>query len=86
MLSFNDFVHKYNLKNKTTSNLKLYEVLKKIGLDTKVGNHLRDGPFSADNRIVNLQPSNVLIEFVVWMKITLIVMVVSVQSNYPRIL
>ena len=35
-MTFNDFVHKHNLKNKATSNLKLYEVLKKIGLDTNV--------------------------------------------------
>ena len=57
MVSFNDFVNKQNLKNKTTSNLKLYEVLKKIGLDTKVGIYLIDGPFSTDIGIKNLHPS-----------------------------
>ena len=57
MMSINDFVHKYNLKNKATSNLKLYEVLKKIGLDSKVGIYLRDGQFSTDIGIVNLHPS-----------------------------
>ena len=57
MMSFNDFVHKYNLKDKATSNLKLYEVLKKIGLDSKVGNYLRDGPFSSNIGTINLHPS-----------------------------
>ena len=57
MLSFNDFVKKCNLKNKGTSIIKIYEVLKNIGLDTKVGINLRDGPFSTDIGIVNLHPS-----------------------------
>ena len=35
ILTFNDFVLKHNLKNKATSNIKLYEVLKNIGIDTK---------------------------------------------------
>ena len=56
-MSFNDFVHKYNLKNKATSNLKLYEGLKKIGLDSKVGIYLRDGLFSSDVGIGNVHPS-----------------------------
>ena len=56
-MSFNDFVHKHNLKNKATSNIKIYEVLKKIGLDSKVGIYLRDGSFSSDIGIVNLHPS-----------------------------
>ena len=42
------------MKNKATSNLKIYEVLKKIGLDSKAGIYLRDGPFSSDKGIVNL--------------------------------
>ena len=54
---FNDFVHEHDLKNKATSNLKIYKVLKKIGLDSKVGIYLRDGPFSSDIGIVNLHPS-----------------------------
>ena len=35
-MTFNDFVLKHKLKNETTSNMKIYEVLKNIGLDTKV--------------------------------------------------
>ena len=56
-LSFNDFIKKYNLKNKATSNIKIYEVLKKMGLDSKVGIYLRDGEVSSNYGIVNLHPS-----------------------------
>ena len=55
-MAFNDFVQKYNLKNKATGSLKLYEVLKKIGLNSEVGIYLMNGPFSTDKRIVNLHP------------------------------
>ena len=51
-----DFIHKHNLKNKATSNSKIYEVLKKIGLDSKVGIYLRDGDFLTSYDIVNLHP------------------------------
>ena len=57
MITFNEFVKKFNLKNKATSNIKLYEVLKNIRLDTKVGIYLRDGSFSSDIGVVNLHPS-----------------------------
>ena len=57
MITFNDFVRKHNLKNKATSNIKSHEVLKKIGLNSKVGICLRDGPFSSDIEIVSLHPS-----------------------------
>ena len=56
-MSFNEFVYKHKLKNKATSNIRIYEVLKNIGLDSKVGIYLRDGPFSSDIGIVNLHPS-----------------------------
>ena len=55
-MSFNDFVHKYNLKNKATSIIKIQKVLTSIGLDN-VNIYLRDGPFSSDIGIVNLHPS-----------------------------
>ena len=55
-MSFNDFVHKYNLKNKATSNMKIQKVLTSIGLDN-INIYLRDGPFSTDVGIVNLHPS-----------------------------
>ena len=57
LLTFNDFVLKHKLKNKATGNIKIYEVLKNIGLDTKVEIYLRDGSFSTDIGIVNLHPS-----------------------------
>ena len=57
MITFNYFVRKHNLQNKATSKIKIKEVLKNIGLDSKMGIYLRDGPFSSDIRIVNLHPS-----------------------------
>ena len=55
MMSFNDFVQKYNLKNKATSNIKIQNVLTSIGLDN-VGIYLRDGQFETNIGIVNLHP------------------------------
>ena len=55
-MTFNDFIKKYKLKNKATSNLKIQQVLDSIGLKN-VGIYLRDGPFSTDIGIVNLHPS-----------------------------
>ena len=52
----NDFVLKFILKNKATSNIKIQQILDSIGLD-KVGIYLRDEPFSTDMGIVNLHPS-----------------------------
>ena len=57
MMSFDDFVHKYKLKNKATSNIKKYEVLKKIRRDSKMGIHSRDGDFSTNYGKLNLHPS-----------------------------
>ena len=56
MMTFNDFVHRYNLKNKATSNIKIQKVLSSSSLDD-VGIYSRDGLFSAENGIVNLDPS-----------------------------
>ena len=56
MIILNDFVHKHNLKNKATSNIKIQQVLNSIGLDN-VNIYLRDEPFSSDIGIVNLHPS-----------------------------
>ena len=54
--SFNDFVHKYNLKSKASSKITLQQVLSSIGLDN-VDKYLRDGPFPKDIGIVNSHPS-----------------------------
>ena len=56
MITFNDFIEEYKLKNKATSNIKIYQILCSIGLNN-VGIYLRDGPFSTDIGIVNLHPS-----------------------------
>ena len=56
-MTFNDFVHNYNLKKQATSKIKMNEVLKKVGLGSKVGIYLRDGIFSTNCGIVNLHPS-----------------------------
>ena len=56
MMSFNDFVHKYNLKNKATSNIKIQKVLTSVVLDN-INIYLRNGPFSSDIGIVNWHPS-----------------------------
>ena len=53
---FNEFIKKFNLKNKATSNIKIQKVLTSIGLDN-VNIYLRDGSFSSDIGIVNLHPS-----------------------------
>ena len=53
---FNDFIKKYKLKNKATSNIKVQKVLDSMRLNN-VGIYLRDGSFSSDIGIVNLHPS-----------------------------
>ena len=55
-MTFNDFIKKYKLKNKATSNIKIQQVLSSLSLKD-VGIYLRDGPFSSDIDIVNLHPS-----------------------------
>ena len=55
-MTFNDFIKKFNLKNKATSNIKIQQVLNSIGLNN-VNIYLRDGPFSSDIGIVNLHPT-----------------------------
>ena len=52
-MTFNDFIHKFILINKATSNIKIYQVLSSLFL-SDVGIYLRDGPFSSDIGIVNL--------------------------------
>ena len=54
-MSFNDFVHKYNLKNTATSNITIQQILSFLSLND-VGIFLRDGPFEFDIGVVNLHP------------------------------
>ena len=56
MMTFNEFIKNYKLKDKATSNIKIYQVLDSIGLNN-VRIYLRDGPFESDIGIVNLHPS-----------------------------
>ena len=56
MISFNYFINKYNLKNKATSYIKIYQDLSSIGLNN-VGIFLKDGPFSSYMEIVYLHLS-----------------------------
>ena len=53
MLTFNDFIHKQNLKIEATSNIKIYQIFCAIGLN-KVGISPRDGLFESDIGIVYL--------------------------------
>ena len=55
-MTFNDFIKKYKLKNKATSNIKIQQVLSSSSLKD-VGIYSRDGPFSIDIGIVNSHPS-----------------------------
>ena len=59
-MSFNDFVHFYNLKNKATSNIKRYQDLRKMKLDSKVGIYLRDENFSTNFGMLNPHPTKKL--------------------------
>ena len=55
-MSFNDFIKKYNLKNKATSNIKIQQFFLTSSLNDN-GIYLRDGPFESDIGIVNLHPT-----------------------------
>ena len=55
-MSFNDFVLINKLKSKATSIINIQQVVCSFGLDS-VDIRLRDGPFSCDIGIVNLQPT-----------------------------
>ena len=55
-MTFNEFINKYNLRNKATSNIKIQQILSSVSLnDIRI--YLRDGPFESDIGIVNLNKS-----------------------------
>ena len=55
-MSFNDYIHMCNLKNKATSNIKLQQILSSLSLnDERI--FLRDGPFKFDIGTFNLHLS-----------------------------
>ena len=55
MMTFNDFFHKYELKNKATSKIKYYQNLPSLSVND-VGIYLRDGIFKTDVRFVEFHP------------------------------
>ena len=55
-MTFNEFIKKYKLKNKATSNIKILQVLSSLSLNN-IEIYLRDGPFKSAIGIVNLHPS-----------------------------
>ena len=55
-MTFNDFIHKYKLKNEATSNIKIQQVLSSFGLDN-VDIYRREGPFESNIGFVNLHPT-----------------------------
>ena len=57
MITFNEFIKKFNLKNKATSNIKIQNILSSLSLND-VGIFIRDGPFKSDIGIDILHPSN----------------------------
>ena len=54
-MSFIDFFHKNSLKSQAASKIKIQQVLTSLSLN-RLGNYLRDGPFSSDARILNSHP------------------------------
>ena len=56
-MTLNDFIKKYNLRNKATSNIKIQHVLSSLFLNA-VGIYLGDGPFKSDIGNVILHPPN----------------------------
>ena len=56
ILTFNEFIKKYNLKNRATSNMKIQQVLSSLSMNG-VGFYLRDGSLKSDIGLANLHPS-----------------------------
>ena len=75
-LSFKDFVEKYGLKNKATSNVKIKEILNRLRasgeLNIPCGIYMRDDKFTTDSGIVNLHPQLEHIGLCLQIKIILI--------------
>ena len=82
-MTFNEFVQNYNLKNKATSNIKIYQVLSSLKLND-VGIFLKNGPFSSDVEILNLHPSKGT-HWVLYIGFILIVTVVPLLKNYLKL-
>ena len=55
MMSFNDFVHKYNLKNAATSTIKIYQIFSSLNLNDRK-TYFRDGIFKSSIGVLDLHP------------------------------
>ena len=53
-MSFKEFIRKHDLKNETTSDTKIYQVLSSLFLND-IGVHSRDGPFSDLGKLMTLK-------------------------------
>ena len=60
--SFKEFVEKYRLKNKATSNVKIKEILNEINIPC--GIYMRVDKFTTDFGIVNLHPTKGTLDYV----------------------
>ena len=56
MMTFNDFIKEYYLKNQATSNIKVYQVLSSLSLSDVVI-YLRDSSFESDIGVHDLHPT-----------------------------
>ena len=80
MMSFNDFIHKNNLKNEATSKKKNQHILCSLAVkDVKI--KLRDGPFTSDVGIVILHPTERTHGLHTLIKVTSVHLVVQVLKN-----
>ena len=84
-MTCDDFVKKYNLKDKATSNREKQQVLDDIGLDN-VGIYLQDGPFSTNVGILILHPSKGTHWIAYVNEFFFMFMVVVVPRNYLSLL
>ena len=82
-MSFNDFVHEHNLKNKATSNIKVYQVFSSLSLNDE-RTYLGDGPFDSDIGIVTLHLSKEVIGFFTLTKIILLHVVDRLLKSYSN--
>ena len=85
-MSFKYFVHKNNLKKKSTPNIKVYQILSSLYL-SNVGIFSRDGPFEFNIGIINLHQAK-MSHWVAYIneEIILIVMAGFLLKHYLNLL
>ena len=81
MISFNDYINKYKLKNEATSNIKIQQILSFLSMkDVEI--YLREGPFESCIGIVHLHPTKGTHWVVYTKEILLIHEVVNLLKDY----